>query len=116
MNSQIINANQRFSVLNFGAGRNEIETEYSCPTCSNVTMLTADNFSQSLFNSNSVLASNTVIEIEKIRPIKLNHWEDYFDFECTECKKSVRVIHSPNEFRMACHNFLLKEVIEVNQN
>jgi hypothetical protein len=113
MNIEITDAKNRFSVIDFGAGRDCFETTYICPSCSTKRILTDREFSHSLFESDSCIQNNTVSEINKVRPVVKENWEDFFDFQCIECGLEARVIYAPNEFRMACYNFYLKQVVEV---
>jgi len=115
MNIQTTCAKNRFSTLKFGAGSNSTQTTttYTCSNCGTKRVFKIQEFSGSLFNTKSCLNTTTIKEIDKIRHLKKEDWEDFIDFKCSGCDLEVRVVYSSNEFRMACHNFLLKDVVEL---
>jgi len=114
MKLEISHAKDRFSVLELGAGRDDFKTRYTCPNCSQITVLVEGDFNSSLFNDKSVLSPRVVSLLNNNRPLIRENWEEFYDFTCSGCNQSVRVIHSANEFRMACHNFVLITVIEIS--
>lgn len=104
----------RFSALSLGAGRKDNRTEYRCPTCATITPFTEKAFVNSLFKEDSVLTSAQIERINLARVFNRDNWEEFFDFECRGCQKAVRVIFIPNEYRMGCHYYQLKDVIELD--
>ncbi|GEM_PF-1806710 len=113
MGAEIVEANSRFSVIHFGAGTGDMFSQYSCPKCGENTTVNDWQIRDSLFSDRSILPSDVVAELEELRPIRREQWEEFYDFNCGSCKSAVRVVFVPNEFRMAAHNFILKSVIEL---
>ncbi len=113
MDIEIVEAKDRFSVVHFGAGTGDMFTQYHCPKCGGITTVSDSKIRDSLFNDRSILPSEIIARFEERRPVRRDAWEEFYDFNCRSCHKSVRVVYIPDEFRMAAHNFILKSVIEL---
>ncbi len=105
-------AKQRLTQIYFGAASNISSTTYTCPACSACTTFSVRNFDQSLFNKASCLSPEIIGEFAACRPLITTQWEDFLDFYCDDCGLAVRVIYTSSEFRMACHQYQLKDVLE----
>lgn len=113
MKVQVINAEKRFSDVSIGVGRGKNVTDYTCSNCQTTRKIYAREFDNTLFNDDSVLSFEAIEIIDAAHQFERSKWEEFLDFHCKDCEMAVRVIYSPNEYRMACHNYLIKSVIEV---
>ena len=113
MSFKVIEAKERFSELDIGAGQEADRTSFRCGNCSTVNNFTQKVFEQALFEDSSILSQERVESINGARKFERDNWEEFFDFKCSGCNNPVRVIYVPNEFRMGCHYYQLKQVIEV---
>ena len=113
MSLKVTEAKERFSQLDIGAGQEATRTAFRCRNCSTVNNFTQKVFDQAIFKDSSVLSQDHLESINGARKFERGNWEEFFDFKCSGCGNPVRVIYVPNEFRMGCHYYQLKQVVEV---
>ncbi|GAA6146021.1 hypothetical protein NBRC116585_21390 [Thalassolituus maritimus] len=109
---KVSKANCRFNELSVGVGQTATSTSYRCDHCSVINTLTHSAFDKALFKDSSVFNQDLLELINAVRKFERGHWEEFLDFKCRGCNSPVRVIYEPNEFRMGCHYYQLKLVIE----
>jgi len=112
MNIKVLDAKERFTVLNIGYGQDKNRTAFQCGICSTVMVFTAKNFANNLNTSVSIHTDNIVEKFALKRAIKHDAWEHVMDFKCSNCENPIRLIYMPNEFRMGCSYYQLKTVVE----
>ncbi|AXX92140.1 hypothetical protein CPU12_00915 [Malaciobacter molluscorum LMG 25693] len=116
MKIQVLDAQKRFSSTIFGAGKDEVKTTYTCPNCLTKRIFNENEFARSLFKTNSCLEDIVIKEFDLVHPIDKIKWEDFLDFRCDNCSLNIRVIYTSNEYRMACHYFILTSVLEYSNH
>ncbi|RXJ88082.1 hypothetical protein [Arcobacter sp. CECT 8985] len=116
MKALVLDPQKRFSSNIFGAGKDEVKTTYTCPDCLTKRTFYENEFARSLFKTNSCLEDIVIKKFDLVRPIDKIKWEDFLDFRCDNCSLNIRVIYTSNEYRMACHYFILKSVLEYNNH
>ncbi|MGF1868236.1 hypothetical protein L4D15_23815 [Enterovibrio norvegicus] len=113
MNPIVLGARDRFNVLELGAGRAKNCTEFRCSACLTISRFTEKSFAKNMFKDFSIFPPDIRAVLEVSVPFTRANWEEFLDFECSGCGGFIRIIYIPNEYRMGCHYYILRKVIEM---
>ena len=85
---------------------------YTCSHCGEKLQFKTTDFERHFASQHSNLAPEIKRDFDEFRPLNVQMWECFLDFNCYSCGAPARIIYEPIEYRMGCYYYKVSSIVE----